>query len=423
MDRISPSRPGSASAAATLWLAPLAAAQSWSLDLAVGDVDCDGTDEVVVAWPHEVRPLGWGTVQVVDGESGALRWRVDGDYELGPTGLGVAVITRDVSEPLIAIATHIERTQELAIELRRGRDGTRLVTWRLPSTTREFDCTLVPLGDVDGDGVCDLALSRPWFVAPNGGRGRISIHSLLDGCQLAAREATGERARWSGRLVAGRFDIERELELLAVESDGRDWRFVRLTVPELDTRTLDAPSEPGWRLGGSFVNAGDFDGDGRDEVAVALTRSASDPELWGADHDGRVVVGSTGGTPWRVAAELDGIAHYGPFLARLVDDDGDVCIAAGTPWARTYAGIWRVFALDGQELASWRSEHQTYYAVELAACRVRGERASRLIVVTESQDADAGFARQCAGLECWGGARWAQMRWNYKVEPDASYMP
>jgi hypothetical protein len=396
-----------------------ASAQIGSVGVATGDVDRDGNDDVAVAWPHETGRNELGTVHVLDGATGAKRWSVSGTPDVRCVGLGVAIVDEDVDEPLVVIASRDLSSGQLDLDVHRAADGARASAIRLPATAEEWSCHIVPLGDVDGDGVSELAVGRPQFSRAAHYSGRISIVSLLDGCEVADLEGTRERERLGSNLARGRFDDDTRFDLVTLRDDGVAW----LSVPALRELGRLSAHGRGGNLGTSLVTLGDVNGDGKDEIAVGR-REPNGREDWGTSRSGEARVHAVGESEPLSSVRVEAIDDKGPILAAIHSRARlDACIAFGSPWERGSSGIWRIFDSTSRVVAQQRSDTHDYYAVALAACRTSNGGPDRLIVISESQDCRVNYVRRCAGVQCWGGEAWDRMEWQYKLDPDAVYMP
>ena len=170
----------------------------------------------------------------------------------------------------------------------------------------------VAVGDLDGDGVAELALSAPSHPAPATPAGRVTVYSGATGAVLATHEGTGvERL---GRALAPVGDVDRDgVGDYVVGAPGLPGRTPplpgRVTVHSGRThaalwRREGAPSS---LFGTTAAGVGDVTGDGLPDVLVGAPRwpGAAGPTA------GRVVLlsGRDGAPVWH---------HEGPDAAGLM---------------------------------------------------------------------------------------------------------
>jgi len=247
---------------------------------------------------------------------------------------------------------------------------------QVPLANGEFGCALAALGDLDGNGVSELAVGNRFD--PTGGRRRGAVWVLF-----LARDGTVERHRklgsgmggFGGALanndafgsalaVLGDLDGDGAPELavgatgddgggsaagalwiLSMRRDGSVRAQRRLGAPEI------ADLEAGDELGGALA-ALDLDGDGRAELAAGASRD----DDGGAEHgavrilflapDGSLrgqqkISASEGGFTGVLGTDLFGsaLAHVGdldgdglPELAVGADNDADGSFSSGATW-------------------------------------------------------------------------------------------
>jgi hypothetical protein len=146
-------------------------------------------------------------------------------------------------------------------------------------------------GDVDGDGIHDIAGGSP---GPVGTAGRVRIYSGADGSMI--REVNGELAGDGfGYAVAGLGDTDGDgFGEIAVGAPGRDaggsgaGRVYIVSGKDGSVLRFHDGAKAGERLGAGVGPAGDVDGDGAGDVIVGAPR--------GGDGRGRALVlsGATG---------------------------------------------------------------------------------------------------------------------------------
>jgi hypothetical protein len=148
-----------------------------------------------------------------------------------------------------------------------GANGQILRSCIGPRAGARFGRSLAALGDVDGDGVPDLAIGAPDDA---GGTGFVSVRSLGTGAELCS--FTGQP---QSRLGASLAAYGASPRFLAIGAPGVDFPT---SLGVVVRRLPDGGVRPGFafhpllaaRLGASMATLGDADGDGLDDLAVLM---------------------------------------------------------------------------------------------------------------------------------------------------------
>lgn len=331
----------------------------------LGDLDCDGRDEVWVAGIGHA----WDAYHsyVLKSANGAvLRTFADGDFH---GAIRVADLDGDGRDDLALGAS--ERTYRFCemvgrVQLCSSASGKMLREIKHPGGAYEFGASVVAISDIDGDGVRDLAIGTPatagWGfpdpkqqaqtceVALVGGGSTSTFLRTLHGDSTGADgfgRALAFGGDWNGDgvpdlAVGAPLDGSKALNAGAVHVYcGASWQ-------QLEHFASDVPGE---RFGQRLAWSRDLDGDGRAELIATAPWS-------GADQRGRVVVLSS--KRRSTLYELVGRAAQDAFGFGLalgdLDGDGADELVVGAPGARR-EGPWdpasvSIFAAaTGRELA------------------------------------------------------------------------
>ncbi|MCC7396722.1 MAG: FG-GAP repeat protein [Planctomycetes bacterium] len=156
------------------------------------------------------------------------------------------------------------------LEFRSLPDGALLRTWREQDANRLFARAVAVLPDVDGDACRDLVVGRPLCSREPGLRALVELRSGRTGATLWS---TSDPAPSFGAALATIGDVD---------GDGHDDIVAGVSPTTLRERgqvlllsgrsgavlrRIDADAAGHW-FGGAVGNAGDLDGDGRDDVVV-----------------------------------------------------------------------------------------------------------------------------------------------------------
>lgn len=212
----------------------------------------------------------------------------------------------------------------------------------------QFGWEVERIGDVDGDGAADLAISAPYGNGNGAASGRIYIHSGADGALLY--QFDGEAGEWLGiDMDAGTdYDGDGVSELIvgapAATGVNRPGRVYVFSLADGSTlKVLDGES-PFDRFGWSAASAGDVNGDGVPDLYVGARDATAN-----GTASGRAYVYS--GQDWSLLFTVDGgsagdtFGQAGGGVMDL-DNDGHDDIAVGAPNAGN-GGRGRVYVISG----------------------------------------------------------------------------
>jgi len=294
-----------------------------------GDLDGDGVSDLFVsrgdvrAYSGATGQLLWQVTSTDLGFGQALQRIDDRD------GDGRAEVLVGVTEMLVwggGDVLHISYQGEGHAEIRSGASGALLATIAAPAGSGYgFGGSLAALGDVDGDGREDFAIAPFYqpasFPGPLGASGDVRLYSGATLAQIRSFPMPSGRSTRVTRLGDLDGDGVGELALAHI------WEAVDIVSPvsgaTLRTHAAGTSTE---RVGQCVVALGNIDGDGIADYAIG----APQPEQFGYFHEPydegpgvvRVYSGATGGELQTLAGVVP-MGQFGWSVAAAGDLDGD----------------------------------------------------------------------------------------------------
>lgn len=285
------------------WLGALQA-DGLGLSLAAaGDVDGDGTVDLLLgAWRADGLR---GRVEVRSGASGALLREHKGSLledRLGTSVCGLGDVDGDGRDDYAVGATQ-EGFGTGYVHVLSGASGALIHALVGRDLFEDFGSALCGLGDVDGDGLGELAVGAVFAQSFGAQRGRVDVYSAAS--LVWSLEGSGELGQYGFALAGGRdLDGDGVRDLVASAVFGGGWRG-RVTVHSGASGTTvrqwvgDGVSD---RFGWSVAVIEDHDGDGLPDVLVGAPRQD-------------VNVGDEGGA--RVLSSADGCEPFAYCEAKI----------------------------------------------------------------------------------------------------------
>jgi hypothetical protein len=333
--------------AATASLAPASTGQelmrTYSGQLAVGkglgqcvvtagDLDGDGFPDLAASYRQSSGPLGTtaGALQVFSGRTGAVLWSRTGTHVGDGFGKSLASagdLDGDGHCDLVVGVPNLDDagTDAGAAVVFSGRDGAQLYVFGGPFARARFGWDVACLGDVNGDGRPDLAVSGQPDAGTPQPAGFVRVFSGADGSLLRQHSGASATSRLGCSIApAGDVDGDGVCDLVA-----GDWRDSTAAVAAGAVRVFSGASGASLytfrgdlaqdQLGQHVDGAGDLDGDGRADLL------ASSPFADGAQKD-LGLVRAWSGADGHVLHSLRGdfpLDQFGAAIAGVGDVDGD----------------------------------------------------------------------------------------------------
>lgn len=237
-----------------------------------GDLDGDKCSEIAVG-SRSAGDKHQGKVLVYSGKSGKLLREIQGDVEGSGFGTEVCDAGDQDGDGLreIAVAAPMGRRVRGSgsVEIRSGKDGSRLHALAGAEDENYFGTNLVAIGDVDGDKKDELLVRMRFGRGPKE-QERFTVVSPASGKRLFTIDAPeGSRCRENGVPVAALGDVDGDkLPDFAIEHGAQV--FVHSGKDGKQLLALGAVPAPGTvdSFGTAICALGDYSEDGRPDVFV-----------------------------------------------------------------------------------------------------------------------------------------------------------
>lgn len=319
--------------------AGLAATPSWTAEpdrdwadfgasvAGAGDVNGDGYADVVVGAPY-VGPVVYLYLGGPFGLEADANWSVDGEIvasagDVNGDGFGDVVVGYSSSDEGGRASVYLGSAS--------GLDSTAAWTSQPDVGSASFGAAVASAGDVNADGFGDLIVGAPGYDGGSPDEGRVYLFvggfKGLESAPTSTVEADFSYA-WLGHSVAGAGDVDGdgygdvlvgELDQLGGEPTARLYRGSAAGID----------GTPAWsaRPGlGYAIAAGDFDGDGRGDIAVG-SPYLGEVEIYPGDASGPEAAAG-----WAVSSDQERAFFGGSLAFADVDGDGarDLVVGAST---------------------------------------------------------------------------------------------
>lgn len=294
----------------------------------LGDVDGDGVPDYVGGAPSWMPSPGIGHAIVGSGADGSILLDVTGPVGalFGATVANAGDVDGD-GHCDFAVGAPLDGNGSVSIYS--GATGALLHSITGATAASLFGSAIANLGDLDGDGVDDLAIGAPNDSSGGTQLGLAAIYSGATGNVLAQFAGATVGGGFGGVLDdAGDVDMDGVHDLLVVEQSDTSLGAASGTLRIYSGANFTKLRE--WTLGahaGDWIasGAGDVNGDGVADVIVGNSRWPSIPILPYENGVGEVVVldGSSGAALYTINGPTAMLYQTGGVVSSAGDVDGD----------------------------------------------------------------------------------------------------
>lgn len=291
-----------------------------------GDLDGDGRGDLLIAEPDHApwhEPIG--ALHAASTPSLALLATASGDpvgrrERVGDAASLIGDVDGDGECDLLVAGMGRDRSELGKAALRSGSSGATLQRLRSSWGRDEFGLAATALPDLDGDGIGDVAVTDG-DSAMAGDGWLVVAYSTASGAPLWTLADARTGANEFGAALAAAIDPGDGAIRLAVGAPGGRGRVALHATTDRAQLWSVTGGQLGAEFGAALAFVGDQDGDGRADLAIGAP--LHDDAAVGVDC-GRILLVS--GVDGRLLAERLGAAageRYGAALAAVADLDGD----------------------------------------------------------------------------------------------------
>ncbi|HXC53284.1 MAG TPA: FG-GAP-like repeat-containing protein [Candidatus Limnocylindrales bacterium] len=237
-----------------------------------------------------------------------------------------------------------------------GATGAKIREWDGTINEGMFGHSVVPIPDLDGDGLADVVIAAPTAKQNDVLHGVVSAHSPKSGKTLWQKTAVREENLGWDMALAGDQNGDGAVDVFVGSPANSGGRVYLLSGKDGSVLRMYAPEVPRWTFGWYVARTDDFDADGHPDLVVGAMQGESE----GDTHGAVFLLSTNTGALLRRWDSTDPVSGFGEMVTSMGDLDGDgrteIAIASSysADDSRSKPGEVQVFSgVTGKELRHW----------------------------------------------------------------------
>ena len=245
-----------------------------------------------------------------------------------------------------------------------GATGAKIREWDGLLEGGMFGHSVLPIPDLDGDGLADVVIAAPSAKSSGALHGVLSASSPKSGEVLWSKVAKRRESLGWDLALAGDQDGDGKTDIFAGAPAESGGRVYLLSGKDGSVLRMYEPEAPRWTFGWYVARTDDFDADGHPDLAVAAFLGEAPADTLGAVF----LLSANTGALLRRWDSTESLSAFGEVVAGVGDLDGDGRgeIAVSAAWSadteRRRPGEVRIFSgVTGGELRRWTGKQPGEY--------------------------------------------------------------
>ncbi len=293
----------------------------------LSDLDADGTPDFGVGFQTEISGQVLGCVEIISGKTQKLILRIDGphpDDHFGQSFCDIPDLNGDgVCDLAIGAPGSEARNAPGNVYIYSGRNGKLLRTLRATNRFGDrFGFSVAAMGDMNKDGQTELAIGAPGISSNGYHAGAVFLYSLANGEQIRKIDGRADESRMGTSVInIGDQDKDGVNDFAVANLSRRHFSQIDAISGASGATLFSAKSESaGDSFGFSLCLAGDVNGDSFNDIAVGAPQ-ATQQQVDGVGYV-RLISGKDGSLIRHIRGSEEN-EHFGFALAPANDQNKD----------------------------------------------------------------------------------------------------